>query len=171
MELVCISFNQLGKSACLWVDPLSWVMSLLWFFQIMHCPLSYFVPPRYVNAAKSFVVPPDVQREVEIFPLQSKHPLCQYLLSQSHGYIIYNILEICFEFRVVDVGFIMALLRWDYSCWHHLIIQELVLETSLVPWDLYALMTDFLALDIGSHHWPLIEISNWVFDIKSYIHI
>ena len=40
----------------------------------------------------------------------------------------------------------------------------------LVPWDLYALMTDYLTLDIGSHCWPLINRINWVFDIKTYIH-
>ena len=39
--------------------------------------------------------------------------------------------KLCSEFRVIDVGFIMALLRRDYSCWHQLIIQELVLETKL----------------------------------------
>ena len=54
-------------------------------------------------------------------------------LIQSYGYIIYNILELYSMFCVVDVGFIMALLWRDYSCQHQLIIQELVLETSLVP--------------------------------------
>ena len=41
---------------------------------------------------------------------------------------------------------------------------------NLVPWDLYALMTYSLALDIGSHHWPLIDRINWVFDIRTSIH-
>ena len=41
---------------------------------------------------------------------------------------------------------------------------------NIVPWDLYALMTYYLALNIGSHHWPLIKRFNWVFDIKSSIH-
>ena len=95
---------------------------------------------------------------------------CQLILSQSYGYIILKILKLCSEFHAVDVGFIMTLYRWDYSRKHKLIIQELVLETSLVPWDLYALMMDSLALDIGSHHWPLIERFNRVFDIKSSIH-
>ena len=40
---------------------------------------------------------------------------------------------------------------------------------NLVPWDLYALMTNSLALDIGSHHWPLIHRIEWVFDIKTSI--
>ena len=52
------------------------------------------------------------------------------LLSQSCGYIIYNIPELCFEFRVINVVFIMAILRRDYSFQHQLIIQELVLETN-----------------------------------------
>ena len=55
------------------------------------------------------------------------------LLSQSCGYYIHIILELCSEFHVVDVGLIMALLRQDYSFPHQLIIHELVLETSLVP--------------------------------------
>ena len=89
------------------------------------------------------------------------------LLSQSYGYYIHIIPEPCSKFRVVDVGLIMVLLWRDCSRRHQLIIQEIVLETKyLVPWDLYALMTDSLALDIGSHHWTLIEIFDWVFDIK-----
>ena len=73
-------------------------------------------------------------------------------LSQSYGYLIYIIPELCSKFRVVDVGFIMALFRREYSCRHQLIIREIVLETNLLPLDLYASMIDSLALDIGSHH-------------------
>ena len=77
---------------------------------------------------------PDVQREVEeVFPLYSEGSMCQYFLSQSYGYYIHIIPEVCSEFHVVDVGFVMALLQRDYSYRYHLIIQELVLETSLVP--------------------------------------
>ena len=54
-------------------------------------------------------------------------------LSQSYGYIIRDIPELCSMFRVVDVGFIMALLRRDYSCRHQLIIREIVLETNILP--------------------------------------
>ena len=52
------------------------------------------------------------------------------LLSQSCDYYIHIIPELCFEFHVVDVGFIMALLRQDYSRQHQLIIWEIVLETN-----------------------------------------
>ena len=41
---------------------------------------------------------------------------------------------------------------------------------NLVPWDLYALMKYALALDIGSHHRPLIDRVDWVFDIRTSIH-
>ena len=51
------------------------------------------------------------------------------LLSQYCGYYIQIIPELCSKFHVIDVGLIMALLRWDYSCQHQLIIWEIVLET------------------------------------------
>ena len=44
------------------------------------------------------------------------------LLSQYYGYLIHIIPELCFEFCVIDVGLIMALLRRDYSRRHQLII-------------------------------------------------
>ena len=69
-----------------------------------------------------FVVPPDVQRGFEeVLPLQSTQSLCQYL-SQSYGYYIHIIPELCSEFHVVDVGLIMALLRQEYPSRHHFII-------------------------------------------------
>ena len=55
------------------------------------------------------------------------------LLIHSYGYFIHIIPELCSEFRVLDVGFIMALLRQDYFRQHQLTIQEIVLETNLVP--------------------------------------
>ena len=146
-------------------------MSLFWVFQRMHCPFSYCSLSCWVNAAKSIVMSPDVQREVISLPLQLKQPLCQYLLIHSYGYIMLKMPELCSKFRVIDVRFIMTLLRWDYSYRLQIIIQELVLKTKrLVPWDMYALMTYSLTFDIGSHHWPLIKIFDWVFDIRSSIH-
>ena len=44
------------------------------------------------------------------------------------------------------------------------------LRNKLVPWDLYASMKNSLTLDIGSHHWPLIERFNRMFDVRSFIH-
>ena len=99
-------------------------------FKRMHCPLLHHEFVLFIHVAKYFVVPPDVQREFgEVSPLQSPQSLCQYLLSQTYGYYIYIILELCSEFCVIDVGLIMALLRRDYSRRHQAIIRELVLET------------------------------------------
>ena len=50
-------------------------------------------------------------------------------LSQSYGYYIHIIPELCSKFRVVDMGLIMALLQRDYYRRHQLIIGEIVLET------------------------------------------
>ena len=96
----------------------------------MHCPLSHCVFLPFSHAAKSFVVPPDVQREVEeVFSSVVKTISMSVLLSQSYGYYIHIIPELCSDFCVVDVGLIMALLRRDYSRRHKLIIWEIVLET------------------------------------------
>ena len=95
----------------------------------MHCPVSHCVFVPFSHAAKSFVVSPDVQREVEeIFSSTIKTVSVSVLLSQSYGYYIHIIPQLCSEFHVVDVGLIMALLRRYYSHQHHLIIQEIVLE-------------------------------------------
>ena len=75
----------------------------------------------------------DDKSGINIYLCKTKTTFVSVPLSHSYGYVIYNIPELCCEFRVVNVGFIMALLQRDYSCQHQLIIQELVLETSLVP--------------------------------------
>ena len=98
-------------------------------FKRMHCPLSHCVFVWCSHAVESFVVPPDVQGEVEEVTSAVKIVFMLVLLSQSYGYYIHIIPELCFKFCVINVGLIMALLRWDYSHWHQLIIQEIVLET------------------------------------------
>ena len=133
MALVCVSFSQLGIQLVSTSIHFHESCHSFESFKRMHCPMSYCVPPRRFNAAEFFIVSPDVQREVESLPLQSKQSLCQYLLSQSYGCIIYIIMELCSKFCVVDVGFITDLLRRDYSCQHQLVIQELILETKIVP--------------------------------------
>ena len=58
-------------------------------------------------------------------------------------------------FRVVDMGFIKALLQWVTSCRHQLIIQEVYLGTTLsVLWSLHALMVSFSFLVTSLHQWP-----------------
>ena len=129
MALVFISFHSIRYSVDLHDDPLSWVISLLWVFQRMHCLLFHCVFVWSSHAAKSFVVPPDVQREVEKVYLCSQNSLCVSTFesvlwlphSQYHSRTLFWV-------HVVDAGFIMALLWRDYSCRHQLIIQEIVLE-------------------------------------------
>ena len=72
-------------------------------------------------------MPFNVQEEVVILcqPLQYCQPLRQFVLGCSIKPISY------YRFRVVDVGFIMALLRWICSCRLQIIIQESNLETTL----------------------------------------
>ena len=58
----------------------------------MHCPLSHCVFVAFSLAAKSFVVFPDVQREVEeVFASAVKKISVSILLSQSYGYYIHII--------------------------------------------------------------------------------
>ena len=45
-------------------------------FKRMHCPLSHCVFVLFIHATKYFVVPPNVQREVEEFYLYSQKNLC-----------------------------------------------------------------------------------------------
>ena len=81
---------------------------------IVHCRIVCL--SHRVMLPSLFVVPPDVQREFEeVLPLQSTQSFVSVFLSQSYGYYIHIILELCFEFRVIDVGLIMALLRRYYS--------------------------------------------------------
>ena len=172
MALVYTSCQSIGYSADLRDDPLSWVIVTPLSLSkecIVHC--------RIVSLSRSFMLPsllsclPMFKGKLNKFTSAVKIVSVSVLLSQSCGYYIHIIPELCFEFHVIDVGLIMALLRRDYPHRHQLIISEIVLETKkLVPWDLYALMIDSLALDIGSYHWPLIDRIDWVFDIRTSIH-
>ena len=80
-----------------------------------------------------------------------------FILSWSPPWTLYH--QIVFTstksfalFRVVDVGFIKALLRWVTSCRHKLIIQEVNLGTTLsILWSLHASMESFSLLVTGLH--------------------
>ena len=92
MSLFCISFSQLGiqltykliyfHESCHSFEP----------FKIMHCLQSYCVSLWSSHAAKSLVMPLDVQRKKEFYPCSQKN-LCVSTLRQSYGYFIYNIPE------------------------------------------------------------------------------
>ena len=172
MALVCISFSQLG---------IQLVSESIHFHESCHsfeslkdcivcCCIVFYLIKSMLPSLRSSALCSKGKLFWEFTPVVKTTFLSQLLLSKSYGYIILKIPKFCSEFCVIDVGSIMGLLRWDYYCWLQLIIKELVLETSLVPWDLYALMIDSLAFDIGSHHWPFIKRFDWVFDIKTSIH-
>ena len=140
-------------------------------FKRIHCPLSHCVSSLSSHASKSFCRVARCSKGIWRSLTSTVYiAFVSVSLSQSYGYYVHINPELCSEFHVIDVGLIMALLWRDYSCRHQLIIREIVLETNLVPWDLYASMTDSLALNIGSHNWPLIKIFHWVFNVKTSIH-
>ena len=167
--------QKFGYSYCLWVNPLSWVMSLLWVFSknasfcIALCP--------GICLIKSILLILRSCRPMFKGKLCWESPsavktTCIPITFESILWLLHTqIPEIYFEFHVVDVGFIMALLRRDYSYQLKLIFQGLVLETKkhleigIHQWHTFSLST------IGLHHWPLIERFSWVFDISTSIHI
>jgi hypothetical protein len=67
----------------------------------------------------------------------------QFVLDHTTKPISYH------RFRVVDVGFIMALLRRICSCRLQIIIQESNLEITLVPKSLHASMASFFVFVHG----------------------
>ena len=142
------------------------------YFKRMHCPLSHCVSFLSSHAAKSFCHATRCSKEIwRSFTSAVYTVFVSVSLSQSYGYYIHIILELCSEFRVIDVGLIMALLRWDYSRRHQLIIREIVLETIFSTLRSVCLNDIFsISLEIGSHHWPLIDRIDWVFDIRTSIH-
>ena len=99
-------------------------------FKRMHCPLSHCVSVLSSHATKSFFHAARCSKGIwRSFTSAVYTVFVSVSLSQSYGYYIHIILELCSKFCVVDVGLIMAFLRPDYSCRHQLIIQEIVLET------------------------------------------
>jgi len=97
-------------------------------------------------------------------PLQYRQPLCQFVSNCSIKPIS------CDRYRVVDVGNIMALLRWICSCRLQIIIQELDLENTPIPKSLYTSMKSFFVFNHGltslALGWRILP----VFDSKSFIH-
>ena len=99
-------------------------------FKWMHCPLSHCVSIMSSHAAKSFCHVAWSSKGIWRSLNSTVYTVfVSVSLSHSYGYYIHIILELCFNFHVIGVGLIMALLKRDYSCRHQLIIQEIVLET------------------------------------------
>ena len=98
-------------------------------FKRMHCPLWHCVYVLFNHASKYFCCAARCSKGIwRSFTSAVYTVFVLVSLSQSYGYYIHIILELCSKFHVVDVGVIMALQR-DYSYRHQLIIQEIVLET------------------------------------------
>ena len=140
-------------------------------FKRMHCPLSHCVSILSSNATKSCVLSPDVQREVEEFYLYSQNNLCvgtfESILWLLHSHHSRTVLWLSCHRWGTHHGPPSTRLFPSTSAHHP---GTSIRNKNLVRWDLYALMTYSLALNIGSHHWPLIDRIDWVFDIRTSIH-
>jgi hypothetical protein len=154
--------SRFGKSICLSFDWLQGhILSRLW-----------------VSAAKSLVVSFICSREVHLKPLfelaiyscpflPSRPSLCPF----SSIFMICFTFKICYLFRVIDGGYIKALLWWVLSRRLQLIIWKQDLEiiwylgTCMPQWQVLSLST------VGFHHWPLIGRFRWMFDLSSFSHI
>ena len=100
-------------------------------FKRMHCPLLHCVSVPSSHAAKYFCRVTRFSKGIwRSFTFAVYTVFVSISLSQSYGYYIHIIPELFSEFHVLDVGLIMALLQWDYSCQLQHIFEELVLETS-----------------------------------------
>ena len=97
-------------------------------FKRMHCPLSHCVFVPISHAAKSFCCATRCSKGIWRSFTSAVHTVfVPVFLSQSYGYYIHIIPELCSEFRVIDVGLIMALLRWYFfpSTSAHLLVNSL----------------------------------------------
>ena len=128
------------------------------YFKRMDCPLSHYVFVCFSHDANSFVVLPNVQREVEEVYLYSQNSLrvsnfesFLWLLHSHHSRTMFRV-----SCRRCGTHYGPPSTRLSpVTSAHH--PGNSLRNKKLVPWDLYALMIDSLALDIGSHHWPLID--------------
>ena len=140
-------------------------------FKRMHFPLSHLECIPFIHATKSFVVPPDVQREIEEVYLCNQNSLYvstfESVLWLLHSHHSRTMFQVSFRRCGTHHGPPSTRLFPSTSAHHP---GNSLRNKKLVLWDLYALMIDFLALDIGSHHWPLIDRIDWVFKIRTSIH-
>ena len=129
-------------------------------------------PSCQVNAAKSSVMFPYVQRKVVLrFYICSQNYLCVSYLwvipmvtSYSNSRNLFWVL--CHWCGIHHGPPSMRLFMLTLS--HR---PGISLTKKIVHSDLYASMIDTLSFEIGLHHQPLIKIFNQMFDIKSSIHI
>ena len=172
MVLVCISFQSIGYSTDLCDDPLSWVMELLLSLSkecIVHCRIVYLsclvMLPSLLSCRLTF------KGKLKNFYLCSQNGLCvstfESVLWLPHSHHSKTLFWVSCRRCGTHHGPPSTRLFSSTSTHHP---GNSLRNKYLVPWDLYALMTYSLALDICSHHWPLIDRIDWVFDIKTSIH-
>ena len=172
MAVVYISFQSIGYSADFQDDPLSWVVSLLWVFSkecIVHhhtvCLSGLVMLPSLLSCCPMF------KGKLKKFYLCSQNSLYvstfELVLWLSHSHNSRTLFRVSGRRCGIDHGPPLMRLFPSTSAHHP---GNSLRNKNLVPWDLYALMTDSLALNIGSHHWPLIDRIDWVFDIRTSIH-
>ena len=122
MALVCISFSHLGiqlvsdsihfHESCHSFDSLKYC--------IVRCRIVFFLVKSMLPSLRSCRLMFKRETVLRVYTCNQNN-ICVSNLSQSYGYIIYNIPKLFSKFHVIDVGLIMALLRQDYSCRHQLI--------------------------------------------------
>ena len=161
--------QSIGYSSCFQVDPLSWVMSLLWVFQRMHCMLLHYV---LVSAwfsqccqvfchvtwcsKGSWKFTFAIKTTFVLVPFES----VLWLWCSQHSRTLFWV-----SCRRCGIHHGLSSMRLFLSTSdHHLRISPR--NKNIVHWDLYTLMKYSLTLGIGSHHRPWIKIFNWLFDTK-----
>ena len=126
MTLFCISFNQLGiHLVSEFIHFHDSCHSFEYFKEcIVHCRVVFRLIKSMSPSLRLCHLTFKREIVLRVYTCsQNNFFLSQLPLSQSSGYIILKSTELCSDFHVIDVGFIMALLRKDYSCRHQLIIQ------------------------------------------------
>ena len=130
--------NKMVVCRHLWTWHLSTFHSFNWVFNLslnwstfmshatplihVHCRILFHLVNSMLPSLRSCRLMFKREIVLRIYTCSQNNILCQLLLRQSYGYIIFKIPKHCSEFHVIDVGFIMALLRRDYSYQHQLII-------------------------------------------------
>ena len=127
------------------------------FFKRMHCPPSHYVFVWSSHAAKYFIVPLNVQMEVEEFYLCSQNSLCvstfEPILWLPHSHHSRTLFWVLCHWCGTHHGPPSTRLFPSTSAHHP---GNSLRKKYLVPWDLYALMIDSLTLDIGSCNAPVL---------------
>ena len=134
------------------------VSSLSQCYQIIGC---------FIHMFKSSLSETSIESAICSYPFTLCRPS---LCPKSNCHILCFTFKLYYSFRVIDGGYIKALLWWVLFRWIQLIIWKQDLEilwylgTCMPQWQVSSLLT------VGLHHWPLTEIFHQMFDLNSFIH-